>query len=219
MISIQEAAADNNIELVKKYLSEGQDVNQKDSFGYTALHQAASYDCIELAKYLIQEKHANVNIEDEEGDTPLFACETTEMIDLLLENGANLHHKNQEGRNAADTAIEEEWEACVTHYKKLGLEPTDEPFSGGEDDEDKYDNEDMSHLDEEAEHALGDTEFQDKVNAIMEATQADGINRDAELTEVVTKMLQSTALNRREDLSEQLKAMVDKASLESKEAK
>lgn len=53
----------------------------------------------------------------------------------------------------------------------------------------------------------------------MEATQADGINRDAELTEVVTKMLQSTALNRREDLSEQLKAIVDKASSESKEAK
>ncbi|KAG0036227.1 hypothetical protein BGZ82_004524 [Podila clonocystis] len=217
MISIQEAAADNNIELVKKYLSEGQNVNQKDSFGYTALHQAASYDCIELAKYLIQEKSANVNIEDEEGDTPLFACETTEMIDLLLENGANLHHKNQEGRNAADTAIEEEWAECVAHYKKLGLEPTDEPFSG--EDEEEFDNEDMSHLDEEAEHALGDTEFQDKVNAIMEATQADGVNRDAELTEVVTKMLQSTALHRREELSEQLKEIVDKASAESKEAK
>jgi hypothetical protein len=100
----------------------------------------------------------------------------------------------------------------------LGLEPTDEPFSGGEDDE-EYDNEDMSHLDEEAEHALGDTEFQDKVNAIMEATQADGINRDAELTEVVTKMLQSTALHRREELSEQLKEIVDKASAESKDAK
>lgn len=70
----------------------------------------------------------------------------------------------------------------------------------------------MSHLDEEAEHALGDSEFQDKINSIMEATKTDGINRDAELTEVVTKMLQSTALHRREELSEQLKEIVEKAS-------
>lgn len=72
-------------------------MNAQDEFGYSPLHAAASYDHHQLAKYLIN-KGADVNLRDNDGDTPLHYCETTDMGQLLLDSGADpmlLNDENQ----------------------------------------------------------------------------------------------------------------------------
>jgi ankyrin repeat protein len=47
-----------------------------------------------LIEYLLG-KGANVNIQDPDGDTPLFVCETVEMAELLIAKGADPKHINE----------------------------------------------------------------------------------------------------------------------------
>ena len=64
-ISIQKAAEEENIETVKQHLADGVDVNARDDFGLTPLHEAAGRGHKEIVKLLIQEQadvHAKNNI-------------------------------------------------------------------------------------------------------------------------------------------------------------
>lgn len=47
-----------------------------------------------MIKYLL-EKGADVNIQDPEGDSPLFVCETVEIAKMLVEAGADAKHVNE----------------------------------------------------------------------------------------------------------------------------
>ena len=60
-------------------------VNSLDENGYTALHAATSYNHIALLKKLVLEHSGNVNIQDLDGDTPLFVAETVEVAKMLVE--------------------------------------------------------------------------------------------------------------------------------------
>ncbi|KAF9426005.1 hypothetical protein BGZ94_007024 [Podila epigama] len=217
-INIQEAAADGNIDAIKKLLDQGVDVNDQDEFGTSALHQAASYEHVDLVNFLIKDKKANVNIQDEDGDTPLFTCETPAMVKILLDFGADLHHKNSEGKNALDVAIDEEWDEAAALYKELGLEPQVEHS--------EIDN-DMSHLDKEADSDDSsssdddkdengnedddevDPEFKKKIVSILAASEADGIDRDEELKREVAKMLGSVSGQRGKQIQEAIQKMVE----------
>jgi ankyrin repeat protein len=69
--------------------------------GDSLLHQAAWQGQTEIAKLLI-EKGANVNAQNEEGNTPLhFAAweGQTETVKLLIEKGANVNAQNEEGNS------------------------------------------------------------------------------------------------------------------------
>lgn len=48
---------------------------------------------MEIVVYLLG-KGASINLADMEGDTALFACETREMAEFLIANGANIHARN-----------------------------------------------------------------------------------------------------------------------------
>ena len=64
-ISIHKAAEEGNIETVKQHLADGVDVNARDDFGLTPLHEAAGRVHKEIVKLLIQERadvHAKNNI-------------------------------------------------------------------------------------------------------------------------------------------------------------
>ncbi len=65
----------NNVELVRLFLSRGADVNEVDGVGYTALLLAASIDF---------------------GDT--------EILDVLLASGARIDARNRSGETALDLA-------------------------------------------------------------------------------------------------------------------
>jgi cytohesin len=68
-ISIQEAAEDGDIKVVKQHLAAGMDVNAK-RFGITPLHQAAYWGNKKIAELLI-DKDADVNATNDDNETPL----------------------------------------------------------------------------------------------------------------------------------------------------
>lgn len=60
-------------------------------------HAAASYDHRPIVTYLIS-KGGNINITDEDGDTPLYTVESVECARFLIEQcGADPAWKNHEG--------------------------------------------------------------------------------------------------------------------------
>ncbi|KAK3818834.1 MAG: ankyrin repeat-containing domain protein [Benniella sp.] len=197
MSNIWLAASDGDLAAVKKFVEEkGVSIDAQDENGYSALHAAASYGHKDLIDYLLK-KGANINVEDPDKDTPLFVCETVEIAKLLVENGADAYHVNDNGLTAAENAEEEEWPE-VAHYLR---EVTGVPHPDDDDDEQE---DDMSHLlredsgneseendDEEdsGEEDATDNTFKDRIETIMKATEADGVNRDEELANIVKEAL------------------------------
>lgn len=97
------AAADNQVDVIKSYLDSGKFTpNSKDPNGYTPIHAAASYGHIELLKLLIQ-NGGNINIQDNEGDTPLHHVEELATATIMVEElGADYKLKNAEGQTAGE---------------------------------------------------------------------------------------------------------------------
>ncbi|KAK9381129.1 uncharacterized protein V2V93DRAFT_368390 [Kockiozyma suomiensis] len=119
------AAADNNIHAVEALLLTGtHTANDKDPHGYTALHAAASYTHIKLLRLLI-ERGGDVDIRDEDGETPLFVVEKVEAAKVLVEElGADWQVRNTEGETAREKMereIEEDGEPYedIVAYLKL----------------------------------------------------------------------------------------------------
>ncbi|KAJ8948532.1 hypothetical protein NQ318_000072 [Aromia moschata] len=74
------------------------DVNAKDDRGRTALH-VASRGSLDLVKFLV-DNGAVVDVEDDEGCTPLQDCVATgelAVIEFLIGKGANVNTRNAEG--------------------------------------------------------------------------------------------------------------------------
>ncbi|KAJ8101569.1 ankyrin repeat-containing domain protein [Lipomyces tetrasporus] len=127
MANLWIAASDNNIPVVRTLLAtQAHTPNDRDPHGYTPLHAAASYSHIDLLRYLVSEG-GDVNITDEDSETPLFVVETVEAAKVLVEElGADWTHKNSEGytaREKFEKEIEEDGESLegVVEYLR-GLE-------------------------------------------------------------------------------------------------
>eukprot|EP00466_Bigelowiella_natans_P017549 jgi/Bigna1/54428/estExt_Genewise1Plus.C_330112 len=72
----------------------------------TALHLASDHGFEGLAKLLL-EKKASVNLQDDDGYTPLHyavVCERLSLIQLLLEHGADPNIENHDGKTPIDFA-------------------------------------------------------------------------------------------------------------------
>ncbi|KAJ3161133.1 hypothetical protein HDU86_007755 [Geranomyces michiganensis] len=117
------AAADGRVDLVEHFLKTGGpngtplSPDVKDDSGYTPLHAAAAYSNIPLINLLVSTYGSNVNITDEDGDTPLHVCETVEAARRLKELGADLTLKNDEGKRAIESAYEEERDDIVEYLR------------------------------------------------------------------------------------------------------
>ena len=93
---------------VELLLAHGADVTPADCNGRTALHHAAVFGNVALAKAFL-ERGAEVDAEDVEGNTPLlFAVprRSREMVQLLLEHGARVDAVDHDGRTALHVAVE-----------------------------------------------------------------------------------------------------------------
>ncbi|KAK7206048.1 ankyrin repeat-containing domain protein [Myxozyma melibiosi] len=129
------AASDNDIRAVEALLVTGTNTaNDKDPHGYTALHAAASYGHHDLLRLLVK-RGGDVNILDEDGETPLFVVEKVETAKVLIEElGADWKVKNDEGVTAREKLqkdVEEDgepFEEVVGYLKGLedGTEAGDE---------------------------------------------------------------------------------------------
>ena len=98
--SIWSAAAEGNLNSVKKYLAKGLDINAKGgSLKSSALLSATLYDQVKMAEFLIQ-NGADVNAKGDDGGTALHAAAFLgqyEIAKLLIQNGADVNAKNNEG--------------------------------------------------------------------------------------------------------------------------
>lgn len=124
------AAADNQVDIVKSYLDSGKFTpDSKDPNGYTAIHAAASYGHIDLLKLLIN-SGGNINIQDNEGDSPLHHVEDLATAKIMVEElGADYKLKNNEGKTSAEY-IEEDGEFPeLAHYLRSLVH--DEPQASG----------------------------------------------------------------------------------------
>ena len=107
-VLLQEMVTDGDARAVSAVLRSGAipDVNKMSPAGLTALHQSAIDGNLECAKTLVS-NGAKVNCMDCEKWTPLHAAANTghaELVQFLLEAGADPKMKNQDGETAYDTA-------------------------------------------------------------------------------------------------------------------
>ncbi|KAK9234702.1 ankyrin repeat-containing protein [Lipomyces kononenkoae] len=140
MANLWIAASDNNLPVIQAlFATKAHTPNDRDQHGYTPMHAAASYSHIELLRYLVSEG-GDVNITDDDGETPLFVVETKEAAKVLIEElGADWKHKNSQGvtaREKFEEEIEEDGEPleAVVEYLK-GLEDGESTVAQGLEDE------------------------------------------------------------------------------------
>ena len=110
--SIWSAAAEGNLNAVKKYLAKGIDINAKGgSLKSTVLLSAALYDQVEMVEFLIQ-NGADVNAKSEDGTTALHAAAFLgqyKVAKLLIQNGADVNARNNDGETVISGTMAD-WE-------------------------------------------------------------------------------------------------------------
>lgn len=101
-------AAENSPKLLPLLRSNPSLASLQDKHGYSLLHAAASYNHLDLLRALVNEFHVDINIKDEDAETPLFVVETVEAAQLLIDElGADPKIKSEEGMTAEDKIREE----------------------------------------------------------------------------------------------------------------
>ena len=103
---INGAAAGGDIEAVKDFLAAGTDVNTKDGWEWTPLHNAAWWGHKEMVELLLA-NGAGVNAKNNKGWTPLHMAAINghnEIVGLLVAGGADVNSKNNNGETPTDLA-------------------------------------------------------------------------------------------------------------------
>ena len=109
------AAIKGNLELVKKLVKRGADINRE---GWTPLHYAASAGLehsVDIASYLL-EHSAYIDAASPNGSTPLMLAaqySSEAMVKLLIAEGADVSLRNQQGLTAVDFARKSERDFMV----------------------------------------------------------------------------------------------------------
>jgi ankyrin repeat protein len=101
----------DNFELVKYLIEKGLDINTKNYKGDNPLLISCIWPYIVPIENLIKEYKADIHVTDNDGNTPLhlvFDCEypEIEIVEFLLDNGANINAKNNRGENVLRYACE-----------------------------------------------------------------------------------------------------------------
>jgi ankyrin repeat protein len=102
------AALSGKYDIVQKLLDCGSDTKFQDSDGLTALHMAIEEDFIDIATLLVEHDPELVIVVDKYNWYPLLyavSFSTPEMIELLLDNGADPNVQNSDGNSALHLAV------------------------------------------------------------------------------------------------------------------
>lgn len=89
----------------------------------------------------------DVDVQDDDGDTPLFLVEDVETAKVLVEEfGADAHRKNKEGLSVSEALEENGWSDVAKYIREITgeKEPVlDEIDEGDEEDDEDEDDEDV----------------------------------------------------------------------------
>ncbi|KAH6913037.1 ankyrin repeat-containing domain protein [Coprinopsis sp. MPI-PUGE-AT-0042] len=98
--------------------------NGPDQNSYTPMHAAASYGHVDVLEYLIS-KGGDVNITDDDGDTPLYTVENIETAKWLIDHGSVVDRRNSEGISH----LQEEFEEVAAYVQTRSALPPVHPVS------------------------------------------------------------------------------------------
>ena len=114
---IQEFPDPNDIkQLVESLVN----VNEKNAMGRSALHCVPGMDEYQDIIKLLISKGADVNIQDEQGSTPIFNA-SEDKVKLLIAAGADVNIKNKYGQTLLDKAIDNKMrKLLIKHGAKSG---------------------------------------------------------------------------------------------------
>jgi ankyrin repeat protein len=88
-------------------------INNIDNYGNTALHNARTH---EYMREILNNKNVNVNIQNNNGDTPLHICDKPELAVMLLASGADPDIKNIHNQTPVDTAKNDVQKCIVKQF-------------------------------------------------------------------------------------------------------
>jgi ankyrin repeat protein len=104
-------------DFVKYMVSKGYNINNKNSYGDTLLHNTVGNNAPEKASNLIK-LGAMLNIRNNNGETPLHYAQTPKMAKLLIDAGADVNIKDNSGKTPAMSA---ELPIMKEFYKSMGI--------------------------------------------------------------------------------------------------
>ena len=98
-------ACGESTSLVEFYLNQGANIETRARDGETPLMAAASNNKSDIVSLLLR-RGAEIEAQDNNGDTALqYAAEKPEVMRILLEHNANIHHKNKFGRTVLHETV------------------------------------------------------------------------------------------------------------------
>ncbi|KAH7884508.1 ankyrin repeat-containing domain protein [Phlebopus sp. FC_14] len=151
--------------------------NAPDPFTYTPMHAAASYGQLEILSYLVNHG-GDVNITDEDGDTPIYTVENIETAQWLINHGAVIDRRNHEGVSPVEH-LQEDF-PDVAAYLQSQLNATSVPSTGAQPQQPSQ------HQQNAASETLTST-LMASVHDIMQRAEAEGTNPDEELRAAVSR--------------------------------
>ncbi|EJS44501.1 YCR051W [Saccharomyces arboricola H-6] len=117
------AASDGNMDRVEGILrhSNGTMTPQsKDINGYTPMHAAAAYGHVDLLKKMCNEYNGDINVLDNDGDTPLHHVEDVGTAKVIVEElGGNYTIRNSEGQTPYDSYVENGEDGELIEYMRI----------------------------------------------------------------------------------------------------
>ena len=115
----------NSIDVVKKLIKFGVDINTKNLFNYSLLTISANYGFFELVEFLLNNK-ADPNITDHNGITPLSsACHKGyfKIVKILLDYGADPNKKTYDSTSCLNIASKGNYTEIVKILLKHNADP------------------------------------------------------------------------------------------------
>ncbi len=122
------ASRENNVSVLKKFVSSGFAPDTRDAKGDTALHAAAEKGAKDSSEFLLN-RGVGVDVTNDSGHTPLMAAvigDQTDMVRWLLRQGSNPQLKDKDGFRPLMLAVREASAGSVGElaaYDREDLDP------------------------------------------------------------------------------------------------
>ncbi|EGN98703.1 hypothetical protein SERLA73DRAFT_89676 [Serpula lacrymans var. lacrymans S7.3] len=120
-MNIWVAAGDGDLTAVSVPISP----NAPDPFTYTPMHAAASYGHLHVLDFLLSHG-GDVNVTDDDGDTPLYTVENVETARWLVQHGAIVDRTNTEGLSPIDH-LHDDFPQVAAYLRSLSPHPPSPP--------------------------------------------------------------------------------------------
>ncbi|KAF8625565.1 hypothetical protein AX15_005328 [Amanita polypyramis BW_CC] len=154
----------------------------RDSFSPSPLlshtrHAAASYGQLDILRYLIS-RGGDVNITDDDGDTPLYTVENIETAKFLIDHGAVVDRRNNDGISPIEH-LQEDFPDVANYLHSLttsGASSNVEPSLA----------QPSQHQQEVVSERLT-SQLLDSVQGIMQRAEAEGEDLDEELRQAISR--------------------------------